>query len=104
MSMYGAWLPATISQGTAITSAIDLGRDYDYLSIQIPSMDECKLSVWIAEKEGGTYLALGQPADTEEETFDRADVWRLGGYRFIKIAATQSQSAERLIRVRGMRY
>ena len=104
MSIYGKWVAATIASGATSSAAIDLGREYDYLSVEIPTMDTCQLSLKVAETEGGTYYDLGLDSETNEETFNRADVWRLGGWRFIKVVATAPQSAERLIRVCGMRY
>lgn len=104
MSVYGKPIAATISAGTSTSDAIDLGREYDYLSVQLPIMDECKLYLKVAEKLADTYYDLGKETTTDLETFDRADVWRLGGWRFIKVVATASQTAERLIRVTGMRY
>ena len=104
MSVYGQWVAATISAGNVSSSAVDLGREYDYLSVQIPSMDKCKLSLEVSERLGGTYYKLGNDVTTEEETYGRADVWRLGGYRFIKVVATTRPKADALIRVCGMRY
>ncbi len=104
MSIYGSWLAATISNGQSSSAAIDLGREYDYLSIQIPPMNLCKMYLKVAEKVGDTYYDLGKDTTTNEETFNRADVWRLGGWRFIKVVTTAAQSANRLIRVSGMRY
>jgi len=104
MSVYGQWQAATIAAGAASSSVIDLGREYDYLSVQIPAMDSCKLHLQVSEKSGGSFFDLGKETTTNEETFNRADVWRLGGWRFIKVLSTVTQTQERLIRVCGMRY
>lgn len=104
MSVYGTWLPATIAAEATSSAVVDLGRDYDYLSIEIPEMDSCKLYLEVAERTGGTYYDLGKETTTDTETFDRADVWRLGGWQFVKVVASATQTAERLIRIRGMRY
>lgn len=104
MSVYGTWTATTIGAGASSSAAVDVGRDYDYLSVEIPEMDSCKLYLKVAEVLGGTYYDLGKETTTDEETFNRADVWRLGGWRYIKVVATASQVEERLIRVRGMRY
>ena len=127
MSIYGEWKEATISSGYMESSAIDLGRDYDWVSIQIPVLDGGTLYLKVAEKTGDTYYSLGgdettfhemtafksapkDEEDTEEEAredaevYNRADSLRLGGWRFIKVCCTTPQTAERLIRVRGMRY
>jgi hypothetical protein len=127
MSVYGDWVAATIASGAAESAAIDLGRDYDYLSIQIPEMNGGNIYLKVAETTGGTYYTLGgdgislyemtafkkSPVGEDEteddakedyESFNRADSIRLGGWRFIKVCADELQGAERLIRVRGMRY
>ena len=104
MSVYGAWTATTIASGGTSSSAVDIGRDYDYLSVEIPEMTACKLYLKVAETLTGTYYDLGKETTTPEGTFNRADVWRAGGWRYIKVCATVGQGAERLIRVRGMRY
>lgn len=104
MSVYGTPTAATIAAGATSSSAIDLGREYDYLSLQIPSMNSCKLYLQVAEKLGDTYYDLDKDAIEEDETFNRADVFRLGGWRYVKVVASKVQTAERLIRVFGMRY
>lgn len=104
MSVYGGWKAATIAAGATTSSAIDLGREYDFLSLQIPAMDSCKLYLQVAEINGGTYYDLDKDAMEVEETFNRADVFRLGGWRFVKVVASRVQTAQRLIRCCGMRY
>lgn len=104
MSIFGQWVAATIAAGAAESAVVDLGREYDYLSIQIPGMDACKLYLKVAETVGGTFYELGKETTTEVETFNRADVWRLGGWRFVKVVASQPQTGQRLIRICGMRY
>ena len=104
MSVYGDWKAATISAGATKSAAVDLGRDYDYLEIQMPTMAACKLYLQVAETMGGTYYDLGKNVTTDEENFGRADIWKLGGHQFIKVAATKKQTSAVAIRVRGMRY
>ncbi len=105
MSMYGSVKAATIVTGNETSAAIDLGRDYDYLSVQLPATEAaCKLYLKVAEAIGGTYYDLGKETTTDEETFGRADVWRLGGWRFVKVATTETQTSDWLIRIFGMRY
>ncbi len=104
MSVYGTWTTATIAASASSSAAIDLGREYDFLSVQIPEMDTCRLYLQVAERLGSTYYDLGKESTTNEEDFNRADVWRLGGWRYIKVVASNPQTAERLVRVCGMRY
>lgn len=103
MSLPGNWKAATIAQSATSSSEVNLGRDYDFLDIQIPTMDTCTIKITVAEKTGGTFFDLGDGVTTASGTHNYADVFKLGGYQFIKVVASASQtSAQRLIRVRGM--
>ena len=104
MSIYGSWKAATISEGTSITSEINLGKSYDFLEVIIPPMDECKLYLRVSELTGGPWYDLGKETTTDLETFDRAASWTLGGFQYLKVVATASQTGTRSIRIRGMRY
>lgn len=102
MSLYGDWKAATIT--TTSSAEVDLGRDYDYLEIQFPALATCTIKIQVAEKTGGTFYDLGDGITTASGTGTYADVFKLGGYQFIKVVASATQTTARLIRVRGMRY
>lgn len=105
MSIYGEWLPATIDNGASSSAEVNLGRDFDYLEIQIPTLDAATtIKLQTAEIAGGTFRDLGDSVTTTAGTHNYHDVLKLGGYQFIKVVADNSQDAERLIRVRGMRF
>ncbi len=105
MSLYGEWLPATIASTATSSAEVDLGRDYDFLEIQIPTLDDpTTIKLTTAEKTGGTFRDLGDSLTTTAGTHNYHDVFLLGGYQYIKVVADNTQDAERLIRVRGMRY
>ncbi|GAG03084.1 unnamed protein product [marine sediment metagenome] len=105
MSLYGEWLAATIGNGDTSSDEVDLGRDYDFLEVIIPTITTGTLKCQTAEKTGGDYLDLGNTANTTASgTHNYHDVWELGGWQFIKIVASAAQGGERLIRVRGMRF
>ena len=105
MSIYGDWLPATIASAAASSDEVDLGRDWDFLEIQIPTLDSSTtIKLQTAEKTGGTFRDLGDGITTSAGTHNYNDTFNLGGYQFIKVVADNTQDAERLIRVRGMRY
>lgn len=104
MSRYGQWRAATIAAGASKSDAIDLGIEYDNLSVRIPPMDECKMYMQVAEVLAGPYQDLGKETTTELETFDRGAAWTLGGFRYIKVCSTETQTAARLVRIKGMRY
>ena len=102
MSIYGDWIAASIT--TTSSSAIDLGRDFDFLEIQIPTLASCTIKIQVAEKIADTYRDLGDGITTAAGTHNYHDVFKLGGYQFIKVVASATQTTERLIRVRGMRF
>lgn len=102
MSIYGQWLAATIPINTVTSAAVDLGRKYDLLAIQIPTVTSCTLKLTVSEILGGTYDDLGEGVTTDTTTGSYFDVWKLGGWRYIKVVSSATQLAERLIRVQGM--
>ncbi len=104
MSIYGNWIAATIPAGGSSSSAIDLGSKYDYLPMNIPPLDSCKLYLQVAEVLAGPYYDLDKEGMEEESTFGRADVYRLGGWQYVKVVTSKRQSQQRLIRISGMRY
>ncbi len=105
MSIYGSWIAATIASAGTSSSEVNLGRDgYDLLEIQIPTMTTCNLKLQTAEVTGGTFYDLGKGVTTATSTFNYSDTFKLGGWQFIKVVSSVAQGAERLIRVRGMRY
>lgn len=103
MGSFGSWMDATISANTQRTPAIDLGSEYDYLVLLIPGMDKCKLWLEVAEQESSTYYELGKGVATDEENFNRSDIWRLGGCKYIKIVSSVVQKTAVTIRLRGWR-
>ena len=104
MSVYEGWKAATIPINTVTSAEVDLGRDYDFLEVIIPEITSGTLKLQTAEQLTGDYNALGYNVTTTTGTHDYHDVWELGGWQFIKVVASVEQGAERLIRVRGMRY
>ena len=105
MSIYGDWMAATIDTDDTSSDEVDLGRDYDFLEIQIPTLISGTLKIQVAEKTSGTFYDLGDGITTAAGTHNYADVFKLGGYQFIKVVSSVTQTtSERLIRVRGMRF
>lgn len=102
MSLPGSWKAATIANAGTSSAEVNLGRDYDYLEIIIPTITSCTLKIQVAEKTGGTFQDLGSNITTLTTTGGYSTVFRLGGYQFIKVVSSATQGAERLIRVRGI--
>ena len=105
MSIYGGvWKAATIAASATKSVALDLNRSWDRICLEIPEMTECKMHLEVSEDLAGPYYELGKDTTTELGTFNHADVWKLGGWRYIKVVSSTTQAAERLIRVRGTSY
>ena len=102
MSLYGEWKAATVTDTDS--DEVDLGRDYDFLEIQIPTLVSCTIKIQVAEKTSGTFYDLGDGITTAAGTHSYADVFKLGGYQFIKVIASAGQGGAKAIRVRGMRF
>jgi len=106
MSVYGAWKNAVITFATNATTsaAVDLGRDYDYVQIYIPTIDSANVSFTVSEIAGGTYYTLGSGnAIVTAGTGGFVTTVNLGGYQFIKVITSADQTENRTFRVRGSR-
>ena len=101
----GSWKDATITYLTDadLTAAVDLGRDYETLLIQIPTIDSSTLILHACETLGGTYYPVGNSVSIAASTGGFTDVWDIGGVRYIKIETGTDQTANRTFRVRGVR-
>lgn len=104
MSVYGQWLTVTIDQSGQKSDEVNLGRDYDYIELEIPALDTTTMNLEVSRTSGGTFQSLG--STTEAVGLGALmDVWFLGGYQFIKLVCSASQNGgERIFYVRGMRY
>lgn len=103
MSVYGEWKAATLT-GSTTSAEVDLGRSYDFLEIKIPTLDSAAtIKIQTAEKTGDTPLDLGDGITTAAGTHNYHDVFKLGGWQFIKVVASVSQTSV-AIRVRGMSF
>ena len=107
MSIYGAWVDAIITPngGTTATvsAAADLGRDYHYMQIYIPTIVTGDVSFQVAETAASTYKTLGTGgAIIECGTGNLTTVVELGGFQFIKVVTAGTQTATTVtFRVRG---
>lgn len=105
MSLYGSWVTGTIAINGTSTGEIDLGRDYDYIEVRIPTLVSGTLKVQSSNVTGGTFQDLGSSVTTSATTGAYNDVWKIGGWQFIKIVSSATQTVTaRVFNVRGMRY
>ncbi len=101
--IFGEWLTATIALGASVSGEVNLGRDYDYLNVQLPSMDYGTLNISVAELTGGTFRDLDPTVLIPASSGNYSDTWEIGGFQFIKIKSSANQTSARSIRVRGCR-
>ena len=107
MTLYTGWYSAiiTIATDAAKTPELDLGRDYEFLDILIPTIDSANVSFQVAETSGGTFYALGSGSKViAAGTGVFATTIRLGGYRYIKVVTSANQTTGNVtFKVRGWR-
>ena len=101
MSLYGSWKDAVVTSPAVASAAVDLGRDFDFLEIVIPSLTACTVGLQVS-RDNSNWDALGDGITTSAGTHDYADVFKLGGWQFIKVTVSVAQTAT--FYVRGMRF
>jgi hypothetical protein len=105
MTLYSGWNDAviTIATDNTVSAAVKLDKPYEYLNVIIPTIDSATVSLMVAPTEAGTYVTLGQSATTTASTGAFADTFQLGGYQFVKIKTSATQTANRTFQIRGIR-
>jgi len=101
-SVVGDWQTANIVRGGTSTGAVDLGDNFMYLNVIIPTLDPATVKVTVAESEKDTFYNL-DAVTTATGTHNYATTFKLGGYRFIKLVASAAQTTTAIdCRVRGL--
>jgi hypothetical protein len=103
MSIYGEWKTATIAQSGTTSGEVNLVRDYDRIQVILPALTSGTLNVQVSKTTGGTFQALDSEAIIAATTGGYSDEWEIGGWQFIKIVSSGTQSSARTIYVRGSR-
>jgi len=110
--IFSDWKAATILNGGTSSAAVDLGKDYEFMLIELPTLTSQTIKPQAAETLAGTYYDLYDtpPATgaavkiiTAATTGDYIWLVPIGCVRFVKIVSGGAQGAQRLIRVRGQR-
>lgn len=106
MSLYGEWKNAVITIATDddLSAEVDLGNNYEFMQIILPTLTSCQVSVQVSDTTGGTFVDLGNSQTTDTTTGGYATTFKLGGYQFIKVKTSAAQGANRTIKVRGSRF
>ncbi len=101
-AVVGEWQSATIIKGGTSTGAVDLGDNYKYLQIVIPTLDTATVKLTVSETPAGTFYDL-DAVTTTSGTHNYATTFNLGGYRYLKVVASAAQTTAAIaIRVRGL--
>ena len=107
MSIYGAWTSAVIALGETVSAAADLGRDFEYLEIVIPTQTSATIGLQVGTNPAGgalAYKTLGIGSNvTAATTGNCVTTLELGGYRHVKVVSGTAQDAAETYYVRGYR-
>jgi len=100
--IHGAWVTGTIATGGGTLSGIiDLGRPYDTVIIEIPTIDTASITIRGAEAAGSSFydLYITDPADGGNNKLISASgtggitwVAPIGGFQYLKLFASGAQT------------
>ena len=105
--LLGEWKTVAIVKDDAgkTSGAVDLGEHFAFLQVVIPTIDSAQLELQVAGSLDSTYRDLGQDALTVAGVGGYSDTWNLGGWRYVKIKASATQTTVTVIfQVRGITY
>ncbi len=97
------WQSVAVAISGTTSAEIDLGGVADTMQIIIPTIDSGTVSLQVAMTTGGTFYTLGSSQTTASGTGNYATELKVGGYRFVKIVCSATQTAARTFYVRGRR-
>ena len=98
----GEWYTAAIAKSGTTSNTVDLGDSFMYMRVIIPTLDICTVSVKVAEHASATYYALDE-VTTSTGTHNYATTFLLGGYRFVQLVTSASQTSNAVeIKVSGL--
>jgi len=108
----GTWksFEIDISDSTTISDECDLGAPYDYMLLEVPTIDTGTLSVQVLRASAGTARNLydtdkdGSNAQLLADSGEGAFIWivPIHGAQFIKVTAGGAQSTDRTFYARGV--
>ena len=108
----GEWVTCEIEDGETASTECDLGRVYETVIVQLPSLASGTIAVQGAKVTGGTpkNIYTYNPADglidqmiTAATTGDCFIVFPIGGYQYITFVSGASQSGGDTIYCQGVR-
>lgn len=97
----GQWASVAIANGASLSSAIDLGRIYDFIQLDVPAVNATSVGIDVSRTAGGTYNALGTTAAVDISAGSKQYVLNIHGHQFLKVNCTNAQGAARTVWYRG---
>jgi len=97
----GDWQEVAIALNGTTSGEVDLGNGCDFVNIIVPTIDSGTVNLQVAMRNGGTYYTLGSSVTTATGTGNYADIFNLGGFQYLKIVCSATQTAARTFYVRG---
>ena len=94
---------------------VDLGREYESMIMEVPTIDSAALSVYLQETP--SEAAVPKPLHVRKRlTAEGTLLWAttagtggftvvvpIGGYRYVRVYSDANQTADRTLRLRGVR-
>lgn len=102
MILVGSWQDALIdiSVDDDLTSQINLGRECNFVLVEVPTITAADIKIQGARTTGGTFYTVAiKGAGTGQVQL----IFDTGGYQFIKIGTSVAQAANRTLKVIGGR-
>ena len=104
MSLYFEEQTATIAQNATTSDEVDLKSTCDFVRVVIPTIDTATVKLTVSRTSGGTFVDLGSGMTTASGTGNYATMFKLGGYRYVKVVVSASQtSGEVVFQLMGMK-
>lgn len=96
------WQDVAIACNTTTSSAVDLGNNYEYLNVHVPTIDAGEVKIYVSDTLAGTYAADNlTTASHSTSTGGFFTTLGLGGYRYIKIVTENQTTATVTFNIRG---
>lgn len=102
--LVGEWKTCTVDNASTTSDALDLGDDFQYVQIYVPTITEGTVKLLVSESLDGTYAADNVTEGVVTSTGGLYTNLEHGGFRYIKIICGATQIGGDVdFRVRGWR-
>lgn len=109
--IWGRWRTASLAYATDddLTPSVDLEKDFEFCTVAIPTIESSTVTLHVSRDDTTFYPVYAFDADasgdfahaTTGATTSHVAVFRIGGFRYVKVSFGTGQTANRSILVRG---